>query len=460
MILGEGEFITSKEMAQRDRHADARTIDPQLPKGTTGLFARSAASPPPAHPAMTAVRQLQQAAGNRALQQLLLYRAQPMQRKATALCVDCPPPSVTEHESAPPIQMMKYPLKDGDNRDSAYTIPETEASRAIAKKINEKLHSLTGEKELLKAPKLDNGKRDTSAHPSEWTEGYMIGVLVAASGKVYITCSGNPPKDFKSAVSEFGIFIHSNIPKEQASQIIEAELKHAQPPGVEPVVDDERHIHHLEQVHEHQDHKEVGATAGQCAAPKLIWHLMRETKEQPAAMSEILFAPHGKPNVKINDASGKEQGYDDDDIVPSCLTCQSLVTGLLKLLKDYRERQAEEQEAARKEREAREAREKEYARQDEEERQRIAAFKKKQETAAMEKRLQAGQEKLTELIKDITKKLQTGKYKKMPLAKSVLTDVKGFLEMIQINADSIQNKEILADSQLLELLIEKARLEQ
>ncbi|MFB9328287.1 hypothetical protein ACFFSY_20350 [Paenibacillus aurantiacus] len=450
----------SIELTPQGRDTLSRTSEQRPPNILNNSAMRSASGGPTLHPSAMSVLQLQKAVGNRAAQQLLLPRMQPIQRLTASACTSdlCTPAVLPSTSPSKPVQMVRYPLKEGDESNNPYSIPETDQSRNTAKEIVAALHqALEEHREVLKAPKLENGERNTAAKKKDWVEGYMIGVLITSSNKVYITCSGSPPADFKSTVSKFGIVINSNIPKDSAAAIIEGELNNA--PGARPVKDSANHIH-LEQDHEHQEHPEVGAVAGKCAAPKLIWHLIEETKEQPVAMSEILFAPEGKPNVKINDAQGEERSYGDNDIVPSCLTCQSLVTGLLKQLESYRKFQAEAEAWGRKDREQREQREKEYAIQEELEKQQAAAYVKKREAAMAAERLNTGQTKLVALVSEITVKLKDKKYKKNSFAMEVLKDVEGYLALIDIEAKNINEREILVNADLLDQLIKQAKKEQ
>lgn len=223
---------------------------------------------------------------------------------------------VKQHPSYPnPVHDKRV---GSDHSDHSHSVPQSERSTNLVTQLHQ----------ALKGEDIYKEKYDERGQKTGELSGYMIGVMVGVDGQAYASCSGSPPKGFKTVVEKLGmIFVTVEIDAEMAKQRVLAE---AQPHTVRFGTGDDKH-----RVHDPQS-GEMGPTIGQCAAPKLLQALIERGISQgttPLSLTEMWIAPDDTP-VKIPNDKGKVIRYYDGDIVPSCLSCQQLVPLIHETLQD------------------------------------------------------------------------------------------------------------------------------
>ena len=238
---------------------------------------------------------------------------------------------INAHESLVP----SHPNKRGitPDQEASGTVPQSDTSRAAASQLRS---------DILQDLTLpgDYNERDDG----RWSEQFMLGVLVLPSGQILVAHSGfmgpRQQDEFERIVTARG---HLPVAHGEDSyhalqqtyeKILRADIKqHA------------NHRIHVENKPHHDLYKaestatgEIGNPAGVCAAPQAIDGVSSELLQgtTPLALTELWVSGNPRSDVPIFDAHDQEQRYRGNEDVPSCLTCQIQLPGVLD---DLRERQ-------------------------------------------------------------------------------------------------------------------------
>jgi hypothetical protein len=242
---------------------------------------------------------------------------------------------INDHETTTP----SHPNKRGisPDREAPGTVPQSELSRGAAARLREDLL-----RSLVKPRDHDEGEH------GYWAEKYMLGVLVLPSGQIRVAHSGfmGPTQQARFDDIVRGAKYEPISYDEKAYATLQQHYSGHLKGEIREHSD--RHEIEQEQKHPRTVDKardkvtgEVGNPAGVCAAAQVIGYdvskLPRHAmigKEQ-MALTEVWVSNNQDSRVSIFDADEEERRYRGDKDVPSCLTCQIQLLGVLAKLRAH-----------------------------------------------------------------------------------------------------------------------------